>query len=218
MLRKVFVATTRELKRLDGIGRSPVYSMVSEALAGIATIRSNSKVEYFMQKFQAVHDAHTRAYFAFIVSSRWFAFNLDLISFILMSAATLLAVLFDDQNWFDVDSVILGLALTLLIQISTTNFPWVVRQSAELCNQMVSVERIVAYGSLKSEAPLEVKFDKDIGDWPQDTSMTVQNLTTRYRSNLPPVLSDISFKIMPGEKVGIIGRTGSGMSETNLSN
>ena len=85
----------------------------SEAIVGVATIRSNSKVQYLMQKFESIHDAHTRAYFAFIVSSRWFAFKLDLISFTLMSTASLLAVLFDDQNWFDVDSAILGLALTL---------------------------------------------------------------------------------------------------------
>ena len=117
-------------------------------MTGIATIRPNRKLDYFKSKFERIHDAHTKAYMSFVVASRWFAFKLDLLSFILTAAATLLAVLFDDQQWFQVDPAILGLALTLLIQISTTNFPWIVRQSAEVTNQMVSVERILEFGDL----------------------------------------------------------------------
>lgn len=211
-LRKVFVSTTRELKRLEGIARSPIYAMVSESLSGVATIRTNSKIGYFMNKFEKAHNAHTRANFAFIVSSRWFAFKLDTLSFILLSSASLLAVLFHHQGWFDVDSAILGLALTLLIQISTTNFPWVVRQSAEVCNQMVSVERVLEYGSLPTEAALRTDFDKTLCNWPGNTSVTVQNLSTRYRTSLPLVLSNITFHVNAGERVGIVGRSGSGKS------
>ena len=211
-LRTIFVSTTRELKRLEGIARSPIYAMVSESLNGIATIRSNSKVEYFKNKFEKVHNAHTRAYFAFITTSRWFAFQLDILSFLLMSSSTVLAVLFHNQGWFDVDPAILGLALTLLIQISTTNFPWVVRQSAEVSNQMVSVERIVTYGSLPSEAALEAEFDQGLKDWPENKTIKVKNLTTRYRSDLPPVLHNVSFEVNSGQKLAVVGRTGSGKS------
>ncbi len=212
-LRKTFVCTTRELKRLEGIARSPIYAMVSESLDGIATIRTNSKIGYFMGKFEKMHDAHTRANFAFIASSRWFAFQLDTLSFALLSSASLLSVLFHHQRWFDVDSAILGLALTLLIQISTTNFPWVIRQSAEVTNQMVSVERILEYGSLPSEASLTTDEDKALSDWPGvRTNILVENYSTRYRRNLPLVLSDISFEVNARERIGVVGRSGSGKS------
>lgn len=135
-LRRIFVTTTRELKRLEGMARSPIFAMMSEALKGITTIRSNSKIQYFSEKFEKAQNAHSRAYFAFTVASRWFAFKLDFISFILMTVATVFAVLFHDQGWFEVNPSILGLSLTLLIQISTTNFPWIVRQSAEVTNQV----------------------------------------------------------------------------------
>jgi len=211
-LRKTFVKTTRELKRLEGMGRSPIFAMVSESLNGIATIRSNDKIQYFVDKFEHVHNAHTRVSFAFEVSSRWFALQLDVLAFLLMSTASILAVLFQQQGWFDVDPAVLGLSLTLLIQISTTNFPWMVRQSAEVTNQMVSVERIMEFGTLSPEAALETDLDDDHTDWPKDTSISVNNLTTRYRSNLPPCLNGVSFKIEPGQTCGIVGRTGSGKS------
>ena len=63
-----------------------------------------------------------------------------------MAVINIFAVVFHDQGWFSIDAAsILFLALTLLIQISTTNFPWIVRQSVEVCNQMVSIERLLEY-------------------------------------------------------------------------
>ena len=211
-LRKIFTQTSRELKRIEGLSRSPIFAILSESLNGIDTIRVNKKVEFFKNKFECAHNMHTRAYFAFVASSRWFAFHLDVLSFALMAAASIFAVVFHDQGWFSIDASILGLALTLLIQISTTNFPWIVRQSAEVSNQMVSIERLLEYKNLESEGPLKTDYDDIHSFWPQNTSVKVQSFTTRYRSNLPPVLSDISFHIDQGTKVGVVGRTGSGKS------
>mmetsp|Transcript_14515 Transcript_14515/g.21627 ORF Transcript_14515/g.21627 Transcript_14515/m.21627 type:complete len:993 (-) Transcript_14515:9-2987(-) len=212
MLRKIFVTTSRELKRIEGMSRSPIFATLSETLGGIATIRSNSKVEYFKEKFEIFQNSHTRAYFAFVCTSRWFAFQLDVLAFSLLAAASFLAVLFHDRKWFLVDPAVLGLALTLLIQISTTNFPWIVRQSAEVCNQMVSVERILDYGDLESELYGETHTKDDHANWPKDGSVIVSNLTTRYRLNLPVVLSGVSFRIESGQKIGVVGRSGCGKS------
>lgn len=106
------------------------------------------------------------------------------------------------------EPAVLGLALTLLIQISTTNFPWIIRQSAEVSNQMVSVERMLEYGSLDSEdygCKESSKSDQQrvSNSLQSDGSISVSNLTVRYRSDLPPALSGISFNIEPGQKVGV---------------
>jgi len=80
---------------------------------------------------------------------------------------------------------------------------------------MVSVERIVEFGAIESEAPLNTDLDQNLQakDWPKtDTSITVNDLTVRYRKNLLPALDGISFQIMAGQRVGIVGRTGSGKS------
>ncbi len=93
---------------------------------------------------------------------------MDFLAFLLMSTASILSVLFNDQGWFQVDPATLGLALTMLLQIAGTNFPWMVRQSAEVTNQMVSVERVLAFGSLPPEAALTTDFDRDCPNWPRN--------------------------------------------------
>jgi ATP-binding cassette subfamily C (CFTR/MRP) protein 4 len=129
-LQNMYVKTTRELKRIEGMARSPIFAMISESLKGVGTIRCNGKLNYFFNKFEDIQSAHTKAAFAFTLCSRWFAFHLDIMSFIFTSVASFSAVLFHDQGWLEIQPSVLGLALTLLIQISTTNFPWIVRQSA----------------------------------------------------------------------------------------
>lgn len=208
-LRNIFILTTRELKRLEGLGRSPIYACLSESMSGIATIRANDKIVYFDSKFEALHDSLIRAQFAFIAVSRWFAMKLDLLSFAFLTAATLSAVVIQDQKWFNLDPAIVGLTLSLMLQLAGSNFPMMVRQSAEVTNHMVSVERIWEFGHrIPQEAPLTTDFDKENEDWPKDTSIVVDSLHARYRKNLPPCLHGVSFSIQPGERVGVVGRTG----------
>jgi ATP-binding cassette, subfamily C (CFTR/MRP), member 4 len=96
-LKHVFVQTTRELKRLEGLGRSPIYAMLSESLTGVATIRTNNKTEYFRNKFEALHDGLISAQFGFIGVSRWFATQMDFLSFMFLATSTVCAVLVQDQ-------------------------------------------------------------------------------------------------------------------------
>jgi ATP-binding cassette subfamily C (CFTR/MRP) protein 4 len=211
--RSVFVVTTRELKRLEGLARSPMYAMLSETMLGISTIRVNGSGAFFARKFRLAHDKHTRAAWAFMTSSRCFATSLELLSFLLLMTATLVSVLLHYQGWLKVDSATLGLALTLLIQMANTNFPWMVRQSAEVTNQMVSVERILEFGNLEPEAPLYLDSDANLDDdWPSDGNIDVKGLSVRYRPALPLALDDVDFSVEARSRVGVVGRTGSGKS------
>lgn len=77
---------------------------------------------------------------------------------------------------------------------------------------MVSVERVSQYTAIASEAPLERKTDNELKDWPKNGSILMNNVTVRYRQSLPPSLNNISFKITSGQRIGVVGRTGSGKS------
>jgi len=101
--------------------------------------------------------------------------------------------------------------LSLLIMLAGL-FQWTVRQSAEIVNQMISVERVAGYTQLPSEAPVETEADKLHPDWPSSGGLKCQNLKVRYRDDLPPALQNISFDISGGERIGCVGRTGSGKS------
>jgi ATP-binding cassette, subfamily C (CFTR/MRP), member 4 len=213
--RSLFVATSRELKRLEGLSRSPIYAMLRENMLGISTIRANGAVKHFDEKFSLAHDRHSRAAWAFMAASRWFATALDLLAFALLATVTLLAVLLHRQGWMAIDSATLGLALTLLIQMASTNFPWTVRQSAEVTNQMVSVERILEYANLEPEAPLALESDDKLDStWPNTVTIDVNNLSIRYRPSLPLALDRVSFSVRNGTRIGLVGRTGSGKSTT----
>jgi ATP-binding cassette subfamily C (CFTR/MRP) protein 4 len=140
-----------------------------------------------------------------------FVFHRDAIMFIFLSLATFLAVLFNEKGWFKVDPSILGLALSMLLQLAGI-FQWCIRQSAEVVNLMVSVERVSAFGDLEPEAPLVLDSDKALLDkgWPTQGAIEIEDLSVRYRAALPLALENASFSIPPGAHVGVVGRTGSG--------
>lgn len=103
-----------------------------------------------------------------------------------------------------------GLAITQAMSL-TGMLQWGVRQSAEISNQMMAVERILEYRDLEPETqpdkPCEVSKD-----WPENGSIEFRNVIYRYFDEAQPVIRDLSFVIKPKEKVGIVGRTGAGKS------
>lgn len=76
---------------------------------------------------------------------------------------------------------------------------------------MTAVERVLEYTELPSE-PLNEGNKKPPGDWPSAGEILYEDVSFRYDKNLPLVLNDLTFRIQPGEKIGIVGRTGAGKS------
>lgn len=102
-VRRAFITTSRELKRHEGLARSPIYAMMSESISGTATIRANDATEFIRNKFENYHDAHSRAFFAFLASSRWVGFRMDSMMFILTTFSCLAAALFVQQGMYMTD-------------------------------------------------------------------------------------------------------------------
>jgi len=136
---------------------------------------------------------------------------MDAIMFVLLALSSFLAIVVQQTGWMSVDQAVLGLALTLLLQLGGT-FQWTVRQNAEVVSYMVSVEREIGFCNLPSEAELKQVVDDKLHGWPQHGNIDINDLTVRYRDSLPPSLSEISCTIPSGARVGIVGRTGSGKS------
>ncbi len=88
---------------------------------------------------------------------------MDAIMFVFLTVASFAAVIVHEQAWFDIDPGILGLAISMLIQLSGL-FQWCIRQSAEVVNLMVAVERVIGFRDLPSEADLTNDYDKQIKD------------------------------------------------------
>jgi len=212
VVRRIFITSTQEIKRLEGVARSPIFAMMNESLSGIATIRANQAKNYFMKRFESVHDAHTRTFFSFIACSRWVGFRIDSIAFLLLTFVSFFSVLFQTQGWFNVEPAILGLSISMLLQLCSA-FQWCIRQSAEIVNQMVCVERVLEYGKIEAEAPLTMEHDNDLNElWPYQGAINFKDIAVRYRPSLPLALDGASFSVPSGARVGVVGRTGSGKS------
>jgi len=126
-VRRIFLKTSRELKRIEGTARSPIFNCLSESLSGIVTIRSNAAIEYSRTKFSKLHDAHSKSFFAFIACERWLGFRMDIIVTVFTAIVSFAAVLVNDMKMFRIDPSILGLTLSLLLQLSML-FQYMIRQ------------------------------------------------------------------------------------------
>uniref|UniRef100_A0A3P9DJC3 Multidrug resistance-associated protein 4 n=1 Tax=Maylandia zebra TaxID=106582 RepID=A0A3P9DJC3_9CICH len=205
-LRSLYLRTSRDIKRLESTTRSPVLSHLSSSLNGLSTIRASRSEETLKKDFDAHQDLHSEAWFLFLMTSRWFALRLDSICSIFITLTAFGLILLRDGLVAGEVGLVLTYAVTLM-----GNFQWTVRQSAEVENMMTSVERVVEYTELKSEAPLETQ-KRPPPDWPSQGMITFDRVNFFYSKDGPPVLKDINATFQPKEKVGIVGRTGAGKS------
>uniref|UniRef100_A0A8B9PGZ5 ATP binding cassette subfamily C member 4 n=1 Tax=Apteryx owenii TaxID=8824 RepID=A0A8B9PGZ5_APTOW len=205
-LRRYFLDTSRDIKRLESTTRSPVFSHLSSSLQGLWTIRALKAEERFQKLFDAHQDLHSEAWFLFLTTSRWFAVRLDAICAIFVIVVAFGSLLLAKT----LNAGQVGLALSYAITLMGT-FQWGVRQSAEVENLMISVERVMEYTELEKEAPWET--DKHPPpEWPSQGMIAFENVNFTYSLDGPLVLRHLSVLIKPKEKVGIVGRTGAGKS------
>ncbi|XP_031814417.1 multidrug resistance-associated protein 4 [Sarcophilus harrisii] len=205
-LRRYFLETSRDVKRLESTTRSPVFSHLSSSLQGLWTIRAYRAEQRFQELFDAHQDLHSEAWFLFLTTSRWFAVRLDAICaiFVIVTAFGSL-ILAQTLNAGQV-----GLALSYAITLMGM-FQWGVRQSAEVENMMISVERVIEYTDLEKEAPWESKKPPP-PNWPHEGMIVFDNVNFTYSLDGPVILKHLTALIKSREKVGIVGRTGAGKS------
>ncbi|XP_077370470.1 ATP-binding cassette sub-family C member 4-like isoform X2 [Festucalex cinctus] len=205
-LRRYYLSTSRDIKRLESTTRSPVFSHLSSSLQGLCSIRAFRGEERLTKAFDSHQDRHSEAWFLFLMTSRWFAIRLDSICSVFITIATFGCILLRDGLEAGEVGLVLTYAVTLI-----GNFQWTVRQSAELENMMTSVERVVEYTELKSEAPWVTPTRPPL-DWPSGGQVTFDRVHLSYSVDGPLILKDINAIFCPNEKVGVVGRTGAGKS------
>ncbi|ETV95462.1 hypothetical protein H310_10942 [Aphanomyces invadans] len=209
-----FIATSRELQRLDSISRSPVYALLTETLDGMSTIRAYGVEESFRHRLRNLLDTNQRAYLLNFAVNCWLGLRLEFTGTVIATFAAFFAVWTKptQAEWF---AGLAGVSLSYAFQI-TRNLNIGVTTLSELETEMVSVERIHAYTTLPSEAALRqsenVAVQPMAAAWPSHGRIVFDNVTLQYRAGLPPVLRQLSFTIEPQEKIGVVGRTGAGKS------
>ncbi|KAF9191139.1 hypothetical protein BGZ51_007720 [Haplosporangium sp. Z 767] len=214
-LQRYFLATSREIRRLDSVSRSPVFAHFQETLGGISTIRAYRRQDRFIKGNEHRLDQNLRAFYPGIAGNRWLAFRLECLSSIIIFGSAFLSVVSLSRN-IAVDPGLVGLSLTYALSITQT-LNWMVRQYTEIESNIVAVERLQEYVDLKPEAPEIIEGHRPQQDWPAQGRVDFVNYETRYRPGLELVLKGVSCSIRSHEKIGICGRTGAGKSSLTLS-
>ncbi|GAA5955029.1 hypothetical protein JCM3765_003165 [Sporobolomyces pararoseus] len=206
-------ASARELKRLDNILRSSLYAHFSESLNGLPTVRAYGELPKFIGQNRKFLDLENRAYYLTIVNQRYLGLRLDFFG----SCLTFAVAMFSVGTAKNVSPSQTGLVLSYILTVSQA-FSWMVRQGAEVENDMNSVERLLHYGNnLEEEAPAVIEDNRPAESWPAAGAIEFDNVFMSYRPDLPPVLKGLSLSVGAGERIGVVGRTGAGKSSIMMT-
>lgn len=206
--RGYYLATSRELTRLESITKAPVIHHFSETVQGVMTIRCFRKGDGFFQENLNRVNSSLRMDFHNNGANEWLGFRLELAgSFVLCFTALLMVTL--PKSFIQPEFV--GLSLSYGLSLNSVLF-WAVWMSCFIENKMVSVERIKQFVNIPCEAEWRIKDCLPVANWPTRGDIEVIDLKVRYRHNTPLVLKGITLSIHGGEKIGVVGRTGSGKS------
>ncbi|XP_057321788.1 ATP-binding cassette sub-family C member 4-like [Microplitis mediator] len=206
-IRIYYLKTAQDIRRMEGIAKSPVFSHVSTTLNGLTTIRSRGKDVQSMlcKEFDQYQDIHTGAWFLVITTGSAFGLILDLIACIFVTCVCFSLILMDPEN---TSSGSVGLSISQAL-ILTSMVQYGVRQTTVVELQMTSVERIIQYFDLPKEGTMELSKPPPV-NWPWNGQIEWKNVSMSYKNNDPPVLKNIELTIKSVSKVGVVGRTGAG--------
>ncbi|XP_071557592.1 ATP-binding cassette subfamily C member 4-like isoform X2 [Temnothorax nylanderi] len=205
-----YLKTAQNVKRLEGVTKSPLFSHVNATLNGLPTIRSGGvEIEKMMRKqFDMLQDRHSGTWYLFLTSSAALSVYTDLILCLFLALICFSLVLMNEND--SVEDSKVGLAISQSI-ILIGYWQHGMKQSSETMSLMTSVERLLQYTNLPQEGPI-TSDNPPPSTWPSQGQLILKNVSMKYHSDDPPVLKNLNVSIEPGWKVGVVGRTGAGKS------
>ncbi|KAE8151514.1 P-loop containing nucleoside triphosphate hydrolase protein [Aspergillus avenaceus] len=205
---KQYVRAVRDITHLEATTRSALYEHIHSSLRGLSTIRAFGRTEYYVQQMHAKIDQHAKTSWHLYLLHRWLAFRINVLG-TLFSLATALFVVSSNS----MTGSLAGFALVFtnhlghaLVTLSRTY------ATAEM--DFNAVERVQEYTGVPTEDHAGVDVPRE---WPTCGRLSVANLTVGYSPDMPPVLHEVNFDVEPGQRIGIVGRTGAGKSSLALA-
>ncbi|KAI1813701.1 ABC transporter [Poronia punctata] len=220
---EIYTRTAVSVKRLVSSAQSPVFAHFSDSLAGLSIIRARAGMpETFGNQLADKLRVLERAFEAQFNCNRWVALRIDLMTTLVIVAAGAIAV-------SKAGVVAAGLVGFSLLNATTLNLLIVilVRAMNEVEVELQSYHRVKEYANVDPEEKPEdyrregAYTDDPEGDlpkdWPRSGEIEFRNVTIKYDPEGPEILKDINLKFAAGERVAVVGRTGSGKSTLVLS-
>jgi len=209
-VQKWFRKTSTELQRCNSVANSPIFADFSQTLSGTSTIRAFGAESRFFENTQHSFDIMNASYVLVQLTNSWLGVRLDLLGGFIGAFIGGVAVATKSVDF--IPAGFLGLALSYAVEV-TQFLKHGVRMIATIEAEMNSVERVLHYSTqIPEEPPEEIpENDPPSGTWPKNGQIEIKNASMRYRDG-PLVLKNLSLVVKGGEKIGVVGRTGSGKS------
>jgi len=202
---------SRDAQRLVAVTTTPIFNRISESLAGLPTVRAFGYEEFLRVKSYEEINNNQACNLLKVQLSAWLSLRLELLSMIVTTACALLPIL-PGISFQNTQAAFVGVTLTYSLDMSKY-VQAIAKSVSDLEQKFTSVERILDYCNLPQEAAYELPSDANLGkNWPSGGAIEYRNVTMRYRPELDPALRGLTFAVGAGEKLGVVGRTGSGKS------
>ncbi|KAI7876125.1 P-loop containing nucleoside triphosphate hydrolase protein [Lichtheimia hyalospora FSU 10163] len=205
----LYLHCSRELKRLNSISRSPIYSHFTETLAGAVTIRAFAQQRQFLVNMYNKLDEFASPFYTLWMVNRWLLVRMDTAGACMTLGATILLL----KNQDTIDAGMAGISL-IYARSFLSHVYWMIRQYTQVEMNLNAVERVQEYLELEQEPQGQCIPPEQ---WPSNATLKIRNLNVRYAPHLDPVLRNISFDVNDKEKIGVVGRTGSGKTTLGLA-
>ncbi|GLU06158.1 hypothetical protein SLE2022_232120 [Rubroshorea leprosula] len=203
-----YISTARELARMVGIRKAPILHHFSESVMGAATIRCFNQEDRFLEKCKNLVDDYSRVVFHNFGTMEWLSVR---INFLFNLVFFLVLIILVSLPRSAIDPSLAGLVATYGLNLNVLQ-AWVIWNLCNVANKMISVERILQFTNISSEAPLVIDNCRPKREWPTEGKIELENLQVRYTPALPMVLKGITCTFPGEKKIGVVGRTGSGKS------
>ncbi|KAH9250817.1 hypothetical protein BASA81_011406 [Batrachochytrium salamandrivorans] len=205
-----YIRTSRSLKRLDSISKSPIFSHFSESISGVTTIRAYCQRQRFIDENIKRVERYNRVSYSLFVSSYWLFIRIQLAGAMVVFLSGVFVIYSGINPGFAGLCLSLSMTLTDILINFVRNLSW-------LEMSMNSVERINEYLSIEQEAPAIIPDHRPPSNWPSDGVVSIRSLSMKYSADGPNVLHNISVDFNAREKIGVVGRTGAGKSTLALA-
>ncbi|XP_055468882.1 ATP-binding cassette sub-family C member 10 isoform X1 [Psammomys obesus] len=214
-VQRCYRASFRELRRLGNLTLSPLYTHLADTLAGLPVLRAARATYRFEEENQRLLELNQRCQFASYATMQWLDIRLQLMGAAVVSAIAGIALVQHQQGLANPGLV--GLVLSYALSL-TGLLSGLVSSFTQTEAMMVSVERLEEYSCDIPQEPQgqPLQSPHQGTSWLTQGSVEFQDVVLVYRPGLPNALDRVTFRVEPGEKLGIVGRTGSGKSSLFL--
>uniref|UniRef100_A0A915JDA7 Uncharacterized protein n=1 Tax=Romanomermis culicivorax TaxID=13658 RepID=A0A915JDA7_ROMCU len=206
-IQKYYRRTTCELKRLNTVSLSPIFGQFSNTLNGLTVIKAFKRSTIFVEKFHSILTGNQMAEYSLLACSMWLNVRIQSIGIFMIICVVIIVVV--EHEYRSVNAGLVGLAISYALSV-TGIFNGLLTSFTETEKELISVERVSDYIENVPQEKNESTVDPP-ETWPNG-GIVFSKVNLRYVKSAPLALRNLNLEIFVGEKIGIVGRTGSGKS------